>query len=456
MPTVAPEIPVAPANPSTPTPPAAPAVTPAPAATDHKEIANKLMKLLVDTKDAPVDAPPEKKVETPAAAAPTPAPVLEEKPIKVRKEKKAPETPPAVPKLEVPAAPIPPAAPKPIGQTDEEFEKGLLEEEREQLELARYAEKKFPDKYKGFADRTKNFLKEHAEKLGAEDFDETDPDYQKWVRANQPKMSAMEIRRIDEERITEKVEKKFEAKNDEMRHENYVRDEEPKVRAEGNRIHSALAKTALPDEVKQAFEAKTKELGDPKKAVEEVKKEYALEFEIADNIVNVATSDLEEFARLTSISPQTKKALKPFDPSNEQHNRIVTMVSEICREFKAEGGEALKRDGRWFATREEWQDIPQDQKKNWWTFSNQELTDMAMKRVPRAIDIACKQERERFEKRWGYSRARSTPAAAPTPPAAPPSPSAPAAPRPAPVPGAGAAPPMSIAAQLAARLGGGA
>lgn len=457
MPTAAPATPVAPAPASPPTPPAAPATPPVPPQ-DNKEIANKLMKLLVDTKDQPTEQP-EKKPEPAAPAAATPAtpakPAADEKPIKVREKKKAPpEAPPPVPRAEVhaPVQVVPPATPKVPEQSDEEFEKDLVDEEREQLELARYAEKKFPDKYKGLSDRTKKFLKEHAAKVSAADFDESDPDYQKWVKANQPRLSGVDIRKIDEARITENLEKKYESKNTELRHEMFVRDEEPKVKQEGNRIHQKLANIALPDDVRQAFEAKTKELGDPKKAIDAVQKEYALEFEIADNIVNVATADIEEFLRLSKINQQTQRPLKAFDAANEQHNRILTMVTEICREFKSAGGDALKRDGKWFATREEWQQIPADQRKNWWTFTNEELIDMAMKRVPRAIDIACKQERDRFEKKWGFTRQR---AAAPAPVAPPPTPihSAPAAPRPAPLPGAGSPPAPSVGAQLAAKLG---
>jgi len=411
-------------------------------------MASQLFKLLAKTTDDPVEKPVEKKPE-PAEPAAAPAAAPAEKPIKVRKPKPVVETPPPIPKEE-PVAPVvkAPVAAAPV-QSDEDFEKDLVDEEREQLETARRAEKLFGEKHKGLAERTKKFLKENAEKVSAPDFDEEDPEYQRWLKANMPKLTPMEVRKVDMDRIREEVKKESASESENLRHEMYVRDEEPKIRQAGNKIHQELSNIALPEEVTAAFTARSKELGDPQKAIKEVQEEYKLEFEIAENIVNTATADIEEFHRLTTTNPQTQRSIREFEPQNPQHERILKMVTEVCEEFKAEGGEQLKRDGRWFATRREWQSIPADQRKNWWTFDNKEIIERAKKHVPLAVQFTVKAERERLEKK-GFVRPAKTIAPPIPPPSAPMG--APAAPRPAPVPGAGSGTTLSPGEILAQRL----
>ena len=66
----------------------------------------------------------------------------------------------------------------------------------ETLDDARFLEKRFPDKYKGFAAKTEKFLRDHKAMVKQPEFDDQSPEYQTWLQQNQPKLSRAEIRVI--------------------------------------------------------------------------------------------------------------------------------------------------------------------------------------------------------------------------------------------------------------------
>lgn len=457
---------------------AAPAVEtpPSPPKFESKKVAGELFKLLTaEAPDPTAPAPAKKDEPKPAAtepkkpegAAPT-APA--EKPIKVKKPKVVEETRPELPKKAerpAPAATPPPAAPPPAApaQSDADFEKELVDEERALLDDARAAEKYLGDRYKGHGAKMTAFLKEAAKKNEAVekgDLDETE--FKEWYDKSRPKISALDFRAIERARVKEDVAAEFEPKLAQERHARWTEAEAPKVKAKGDAIYGKLINSALPDEVAAAIKERTKGItdrGEFVRVVQEVQKLYALETEITENIVSAATGDLEEFHRLTTVNPATGKSLTAFDGKNQQHNRIVQMVSDVCDAFKASGGTELKKDGKWFATRAEWSamadavregTLPREELGKWWTFTNDEIADRALAGVKGVVTNAVAARRKEFEERYGYKRVIAQPAApaaaAPThqPAGAPP------APRPSMIPPpAGSAAP-SLGARLAATL----
>lgn len=463
--------PVAAAPTPTPTPPATPTPTPPPvpdAKPTSKELAGKLFSLLTaddpakppEKKDKPADTPP----PTPPKPAPaaTPPPTPEDGGIKRKKGKETPppvDTPPPVPKKEdlnkpPTPAPVVPATPAKPEATDADFEKTLVDEERVLLEDARGAEKYLGDKYKGYGGKMAAFLKDNAKKLADPNFDAEDPAYQKWYNDNVPKIGALDFRRLERERVKEDVKQEFEPKIAEERHSRWVDTEAPKIKAKGDSVYVKLTNSSLPDDVTAAIAERTKGItpGTPeyRAKIDEVQKDYALEFEIAQNVINVATNDIEEFHRLTTHNPATGKPLTAFDPANPQHERLISMVTELCNEFKTTGGSDLKKDGKWFVTREEWQGMAPEQRGPFWTFTNEQLIERALAKVKPAVGQLVANEHKKLEAR-GFKRTIA-PAAVPppTPPLVPGS-GAPPAPRPTPV-APGGTPQPSIAATLAGKL----
>lgn len=452
--------------PVAPTPPAAPAAD-APAAPEQKTnrtIAKNLADLLTKP-TKPLTAEPKKaEPATKPDPAATAKPKGDDKPIKVKKAAAAPkpeDTPPPVPKREAPAKTADPTSPAtaPKAETDEEFEQSLLEEERAQLDDARAAEKFLPEKYKGHAAKQRDFLKENAAKSALVEKGELDAqDYKEWYEKARPKIGPLDFRAIERARVKEELTKDFEPKIQEERHARWTEAEAPKIKRKGDEVYTKLTNTALPDEVMTAIAERTKGVTDQAeyvKKVQEVQQEYALEFEVAEGIIKQATDDLEEFHRLVTINPATGKPVKArnADLNTEEgkwHAQIAKMAHELCDEFKTTGGTELRRDGKWFATWREWNDMSPEQQAGWWTFSNDELAQRAMGKVKGVVTAEVKRRNDYLESR-GYKRQRAA-ASAPVVPSAPPTPGAPPAPRPAPPPAGGGQPPVSAGARLASRL----
>lgn len=457
----------------TPTPSATPAAAPAEAPKTPissvtgkpiSEAAHNLFKMLEQSGD-PMRDEPEKKPEpepkpddaapakTDATAAPAKA-AEPEKPIKVSKRPvKRPELP--IPKEE-PAAPAaavtaPAASTTP---TDNKWKESLLDEEKAALEDAEFAERVDP-KFKGLADKMGAFFRAQKEYLEKHpDADENDPGYKK-ILASQPGLSIADKRLIADARVEERVSSRVNPKIEELEQQIFTRDEEPKIENEAQQIRRHMAFNALPKEMLDML----KEKGLPV-----LQKEYADELEVAGGLINTLTDDAKELLRITRINPKTHRpigdiAADPSHPKWEQHNRISTMVNEVCADFQRNAPQNEQvRDGKWFVTREEWGKLPANARHQFWTFTNsqehvREMINRAMTWMPDAISRNIKARQEALKAR-GYERKRPEPApvvAAVTPPVQSSSPSSPR-PSPSPSPSTPAAGQKTPGQLLAARL----
>lgn len=460
----APQPPVAAPAAVTPTPaPAAPS-TPINSVTKKpiSEAAHNLFKMLEESGDPlreenEEQEQPEKAVTeaTPPVAEKTaPAAVVEEKPIKVSKKPvKRPDLP--IPKEEAAVTPVAPVATAPTAP-DSNWEESLLDDEKAALADAKFAEQVNP-KHKGLADKMGKFFRDQKKYLEEHpDADEDDPGYKK-ILATQPALSATDKREIAEARIEERVSKKYEPKLNDLQHELYVRDEEPKVDAEAAKIRHYLAFNALPKEMLDVL----KEKGLPV-----LQKEYADELEVAGGLINTVTEDAKELLRITRINPKTQRPLGDIagdesHPKWEQHQRLAKLVNEVCNDFQKKAPQSEQvRDGKWFVTRDEWAKLPANARHQFWTFTNStehvnEMINRAMGWVPDLVSTKLKERQEALKAR-GYVRQRSEAPAAPaatTPPVASNNPSTPR-PSPAPAPTNTPAGQRTPGQLLAARLSG--
>jgi Asp-tRNA(Asn)/Glu-tRNA(Gln) amidotransferase C subunit len=376
------------------------------------------------------ETPPAKEKPAPKPkAAPEPEPEPEEKPIVRRKKKDLPvekvERPP-LPKAE----PEPPPAPKrEIAAPDTPTDDDLEDHEKEMIKDAKELEQRFPEKHKGLAAKAEKYIRDHLKKLNEVGGDDQDPDYRAWVEKNKVRVDPREYDALREARITERVRKESDEKYNGLEHELFVRSEQPNIKSEGTRLYVEMAQASVPKEVAEAVQ---------KLGIEEAKKYYGLELEVADMVVNAAADDAEEFLRITRRHPTTGKTVVPFDPQNKQHVRLAQMVADTCEEFKNSGVQKdLQRDGKWFVTREEWNGMQAAHRKNFWTFTDSEILKRAQAHVPAAVKGAI-EARIGEMKRYNFARPAYNPQPAPVQneePAPSPVRPTPPAPRPAPVPG---------------------
>lgn len=391
---------------------------------------------MLDESSRPVTDEPAKKekaeVAPPAPSAAPATPPPEENRVKVSKRPvKRPELPTKADPA--PAAPATPVAAPAAPETN--WEETLLEDEKAALEDARFAESVNP-KHKGLADKTGKFFREQKKFLEANpDASDDDPKY-KALLATMPTISAADKREIAESRIESRVAKKYDSKLIDLQHELYVRDEEPKVTAEADQIRRHMAFNALPKEMLDVLNDKTKGLT-------VLQSEYPDELEVAGNLINTLTDDAKELLRIWRVNPKTNRTLGDVastesHPKWVQHNRIATMVNAVCEDFQKHAPQTDQvRDGKWFVTRDEWAQGYHKFPDKYWTFTNsdadaREIINRAMSWMPGAVSNAIKARQAELKKRrYVRERTEAPPPVATTPP----QPSAsPATPRPAPAP----------------------
>ena len=384
----------------------------------------------------PTAAPsPEKAPEIKAAATPASAETAapKEEPKKVRVRRRSEATPVA------PAAPVTPAttpAPEPPKKSDDQiFEEGLLDEERDQLALARYAEEKDPTKYKGYAAKVTKFLKDHAAYLeknpkATEAGSDEAEAYQVWLAKNNVALPAREARqwevRREAERIADEKLKESEGRFAELHDDNFRRDREPAIKREADEFFNKLAAEALPADLLKSV----KEVG-----LEKAKAAHPLEYRIAAEEMTQTAADVEEFRRITTQNPRTGRALKPFDPNNAQHARILGFIRGQCDLFKngsadetpaqrATRTRLLVQDGKQFLTRDEYFSLKPEQRTPYWTFRDDQIVQLAGLAAKSKIAGRIKDENNRREAEGWVRKAAA--AAAPNtttlPSGAPPAP----------------------------------
>lgn len=371
---------------------------------------------------------PEAKEGEKPSETPPPPPAAPAKRVKVRRAKE-PEAPPPPPVV----APAAPAAEPPKKEEPKDPDDGLLDEEKEMLRLARFAEKKNSTKYAGHADKLSAFFRKNAEfvaKKQAEDpeydFSEDNPEYKAFLNANRPPaIPAHEQRALEREMIKEEVLEETRAESQKRTEEEQTRARHDELRKQhkqdANKFWKETVTVALPDELM----ATIKEHG-----VAKAREMHPLEYQIADHVTKNAADAVEEFMLISS-------GVKQLDPNNPQHVGIVQFINDECADFAKNGGDDRVRNGKQFIGRVEYQRLTAQQRAGFWTFSNAELVERAKFATKLSIEQLIKQE---YESRAAQGWTRTPPAKPQqTPPKPAPEPTPAATTRPA--PSNGAAPP---------------
>lgn len=298
--------------------------------------------------------------EAPAAETPTPAegeaaapaPASEEAPAEVRKVKKkvaAPAPAPAPPTAKdiidgvtaAMRATTTPAAPAAV--TPDDPAAALTDFDREEYELARFAEEAMPEKYKGHAAKVIAFAKARDEKIRTiiekeGEFDANSEEYTEFVRKAKPAFQGADRNRLMREQIERNAAAKAEAKfaEREQRLERKLRaiESTPVIERTVNTVAEQVL--AVEDEAVKEFKA------DPAKAVES----NPVEAPIIESV-------LKDVRDLTSEYLKIAHELTDPDPKNPIHVGLSTFVREQGKRIDALPVEQRTRqDGRVYISRE--------------------------------------------------------------------------------------------------------
>ena len=381
-----------------------PAESPEAIKKEASEHAKTLFDLLGYSQDEPAPVVPE------VVATPAPAPVVEATPEPKAKKKvtvKAAEPAPVQPTVEEvvqrtlaeanrPVVPTTPAvATVAVAAPLDDFS----EEEREEFEIAKYAEAKDP-KRAGLAQQVVDATKARREfiaKARSADADyepDSDPEFRKLVAATEPKLSSAEKRRLfvqretdaAEERAYTRVKAEMEAKHQGTQSQLREITERPKLAKKIEEV-SADMFSDEEDPVFKAFVAK------PETAAED----YPLEAEILSGIKRETEHAASEYLAVRS-------GLKAYNPT--EHAEINNFVVTQADLFEKHGGKALVRDGKAFIHPAKWRP---EHAATHWTFSEDDVLGAMRVDASRKAKARITVENQKIERAIAARTKRSTP-----------------------------------------------
>lgn len=459
--------PSAPATPPATAPASAPPATPPAGDVKVQGRGSRIFSLLA-AESASEPGKPAAKTEPPASAAATPAtpaadgkpsatPPVEDPQIRAKKPRAIAKRPDPTPATPTPAA-TPAATPV---ATAPESDDDLIEEEKQLLADAEEAERHLPSR-KGLKDQVRKFLREQTKYLDKhpdlesddqETRAEAEKEFDTWLRKNRPVLTDVEQRSVTEGRIAAKVRQPLEEKTQQLEHEIFVRDEEPKIEQRVRNETKDVMVSVMPKEVMEFAE---------KYGVEAARSRYADEITVVNTVVNNASAAYREFLRLEAKDPKTGRYLtspvldRAKDPERfDLHEKMAKITDYIDNDFKENSTQKdLVRDGKWFCTRVEWNAGYSKSPERFWTFTNAEIAKRSLDFVKPAIDTAIARNQTSLKAR-GLQRVPfvppAAPAAAPTATNTPPGPGS----SPVPPPLNGAPPAATPGGRLSQLLGAG-
>lgn len=283
--------------------------------------------------------------------------------------------PSATPKQD--AVPTTQPQPEPAPQDpDAEYIKTLTDEQRDQYELAKFAETKFPE-LKGKAAETINFFKK-VEAFARENptISPDSEEFRDFVLENRPKWPDGKLRQIERQWIQEqaaaeaerKLKEKIQRDLEEVRRKQYEIEVRPKIEKAATQFRTRLAsEIKMPqdiDPLAQEVAAKINEAG-----FEAAIEEYPVEAPI----VKFAYDAAEEYLRISN-------GLSQVDLSNPVHNWLANFISNQGR-LLANAPEQHRKDanGRIFLPRDQYAELIRtnpEAANSYWTFSDQQILDM--------------------------------------------------------------------------------
>ena len=302
----------------------------------------------------------------------------------------------------------------------DEFAETLMPEEREVYDIAKYASKNMGEKYKGYDAKFKDYFTKSKAYLDKKIEDDphfnpaTDEEYSSFIERNRPKLSATEAKKIERkmwvEEAKNEVRKELIPETQQLRKDLNRAKMQPVVGHAQASFRNMAQKVIIPEEFREKFEKG----GD--QAIAEFAKERPLEY----GILEKGTRKLLSYGdTLTSIFLNAID----LDLNNPVHKELLDWVNTEQEGYIASG--QTEQDGKVFMRRERFYALPEDQRSQYYTWSDDDVLKILALRVQEEVNGSLAQQKAILEKS-GYVRqnteAPAAPAPAPAPaPVAPPS-----------------------------------
>lgn len=285
-------------------------------------------------------------------------------------------TSPPIPPEPAPAA-TPPADP------DAAYIAGLSDEQKEELREAEYAEKLYPDKYKGrkaallawYKNLDSEMVRLTKENPGRT-LNEEDEEFAK-VLQSKPKLdnahSKRVMREIAKDEVQAEVRQAMEPQLTELKTKQKEIEFQPQLHRMMAAVNGAMDELLVQDEqspFSAAIKARNAEPPagvDVKQYREELTAQYALENKIMEDEKKKSGALTREFVSIV-------KGVKQYNPSNETHQHLLAFIH---REGQAMRGQQV--DGKIFLPRDEYNAViskDPSQKAKYVTFSNTDILSM--------------------------------------------------------------------------------
>lgn len=286
-----------------------------------------------------------------------PAPEAKKKKVARKKNIVDPDFKPSKPIESKPEAP----------QVDTSF---LNDKEKARYELAKWASSNV-EGFRGKDAEYLKFFKAHKDLLDrkiADDPDvnlEEDEEYIRFLKQNRP---AFDVQRVNNERIRRDAEKsaldKLQPELEKQKKELAAIRNKPIAKQQIDGTKKAIANN-IPKEILEGFR------GDPNYT-----KTHALEAKIVDRVLGDANAMATAFHEINND-------IIEYDPKNNIHVALAKWIDLEQDTFIKTG--RTKRNGKVFVRRERFNRVPESEKNNYYTFSDEELMDMLAKRAGKSM-----------------------------------------------------------------------
>ncbi len=291
------------------------------------------------------------------------------------------------------------------------YEDTLLDEQREELVLARYAESKMPERFSGMGNKLLEFYKKldnYATKAQGDPdrtLDSNDEEFMEFISKNKPVLTASESKKL--ERMMWKEEAVAEARKF---------TEEDKLQLE-KKLHHLETKPKIEDSVRE-FESNLPrmipdELGDAikDKGLAKAEEENPYEVSILKEKIGSATSLAREYLNISN-------GITDYDSSNSHHAWLLGFINNQAQYFLKNGANDLVRQDSYgnnaqFVPPTEYASLVTSGKTaGKWTFTPDDVLKMLGANAIKEAQDTIKSEEERLTK-MGFVRQNKTPAAEP-------------------------------------------
>lgn len=311
----------------------------------------------------------------------------------------APDTPPEKKKVsykkDEPDEPLPqfnvPTYQEPVV---EKFD-GFSDDDKERIELARFAEDALGENYQGFSSKVTEFVKKHKEfvdKATQEDpdvaFDRHNEEYQKFLRQNDPKIPPSEWKKLEKAHLKWEVKQEVEKESRNLKREIEHTKIEPEVEERLADYHNGLL-DAVPEDIRKNVE---------EKGMKSFMDDNPFEGAIVNEVLSRKFTVASDLLKINS-------GILAYNPSNPNHVEIAEYIESQGQQFYKKGGDYRKKDGKMFLPASAYSKAMQaGQSNKYWTFASHDVLAMLKEEAKREIKTRVNNELTRLQKA-GFSRA---------------------------------------------------